>query len=83
MLSALLSFLSGLAAKVLRDLVADWRRDQALKDAGAAEAALDTLRSIQEIADAQHENDMRVRGGAPGVADRLRKRLTPDGGANG
>lgn len=79
MLEILIAFLSGFFGPLLRDLVADMRRDQALEDKGAADAALDTARTIQEMADAQRENDARGRGGADDVARRLRDRLSAGG----
>lgn len=80
MLSALLSFLTGLIATTLKGVVADWLRDRELKKAGANEAAIKTQQSIQEISDAQHQNDMRDRGGASDVAQRLRDRIGSGGG---
>ena len=43
MFEAAASWLAGLIAELLRNVVADWRRDEALKAAGRAEAANDTL----------------------------------------
>lgn len=73
--SALASFVIGLLASIIKGVVSDWRRDKALESKGAADAALETSRRIQERADAQHTNDMADRGGATDVARRLRERL--------
>ncbi|MCO5730063.1 hypothetical protein [Rhizobium sp. SSA_523] len=77
MVSALLSFVSGLVVSFLKEALADWRRDRDLKKAWATEAALETQRKIQEGADVQHQNDMADRGTAADVAGRLRQRLRP------
>jgi hypothetical protein len=79
MIEILIAFLSGFFGPLLRDLVADMRRDQALEDKGAADAALDTARTIQEMADAQRKIEARDRGDAGDVAHRLRDRLSAGG----
>lgn len=71
----LAEILKALAAAVA-DAFSAWlqRRDAdaALKQAGAAEAAAETSQTIAEIADAQAHNNAVDRGGAAGVAGRLR-----------
>ncbi|PZU89087.1 MAG: hypothetical protein DI527_16265 [Chelatococcus sp.] len=54
MLELAASWLSGLLAELLRNVVADWRRDAALKAAGRAEAANQTLdRALSAIESAR------------------------------
>ncbi|MEW5422636.1 hypothetical protein [Amorphus sp. 3PC139-8] len=79
LLEALSAFLTGFLAPLIRGLISDWRAAQALREAGAADAARETSHTIQEIADAQRANDARDRGGAGDVARRLRERIG-DGG---
>ena len=50
MLASLMGFVSGFLAKLLAQIVSDWRKDAALREAGAAEANLQTA---QETIDAQ------------------------------
>lgn len=67
MLELAASWLAGLLAELLRNVVADWRRDAALKEAGRAEAANETLgralsaietaRQAETEADARHRSD--------------------------
>lgn len=79
MISGIFSFLVSLIASICKDAISDWRRDKEIKKAGAIEASLKTLKDIQELSDAQHENDMRPRGNASDVAGRLRERLQSSG----
>jgi hypothetical protein len=48
MLEALIALLTGFVIPLIRGLVADWRRDEALKDLGRAEAELHGERNAQE-----------------------------------
>jgi hypothetical protein len=48
MLEALIALLTGFLVPLLRGLATDWRRDQALKDLGRAEAELHGERNAQE-----------------------------------
>ena len=75
MLEVLASYVVGLIGATIRDWLADMRRERDLRKLGAAEAALETSRTIQEIADAQHRNDLVDRRDVDAVARRLRRRL--------
>jgi hypothetical protein len=48
MLEALIAFLAGVIVPLIKGIVADWRRDQALKDLGRAEAQLHGERNAKE-----------------------------------
>ena len=50
MLTTLMGFVSGFLAKLLAQLVTDWRKDAALREAGASEA---NLKTAQETINAQ------------------------------
>ena len=50
MLTTLMGFVSGFLAKLLAQIVSDWRKDAALREAGAAEA---NLKTAQETINAQ------------------------------
>lgn len=74
-MSWITEIVAALAAAAANALTAWLQRrdaDAALKQAGAAEAAAATSTLITEIADAQAANNARDRGGAAGVAARLR-----------
>ena len=75
MFETLLSALAGFLAGLLRDLVADWRREAALKDLGRAEGAAATATMLAEMADDQARINSADRGSAGDVARRLRERL--------
>lgn len=75
MLKALLSTFFAALFGFARDYLGDLRRDKSLKEQGAAEAALETDKKIEERADEQRKNDNLARGGASDVARRLRDRI--------
>jgi len=74
-METLLSFLVSFLVAALRDWLQDRKRLSDARAEGAAEAAERTETVIKEKEDAQKQNDAAERGGAAGVAERLRKSL--------
>ena len=80
MLKAILSSFFAALFGFARDFLGDLRRDQSLKEQGAADAALATDKKIEDRADEQRKNDNLARGGASDVARRLRDRIAASRG---
>ena len=61
MLATLMGFVSGFLAKLLAQVISDWRKDQALKEAGASEANLKTAQESIDAARRMAEANARPR----------------------
>lgn len=75
MTETLLSFLASFAIAALREWLRDRKRISDAQQAGAEEAARKTEVLVAEKEHAQIKNDTIDRGGAAGVAERLRRNL--------